>query len=217
MSVFEKTMTTSTDARRFNLFFPRHFQQFAAEEASGVAPAVLSDKKTQTVLAWLIRHFIPHLKDDPAQAWQSMLSNASLVDYATPSDLAFVTLVLEQHVMQWRELVLFELNTGKKAPQERTQSTDGLLYKAGLASKPAKNRFDALSAYFYTNFYRPSCPEQKANLAGVQAMLDRVVRHDTNHIHNELSNNGGSPTPLLHPISQVQNDILHRVFFRMHF
>lgn len=209
-------MTTSTDARRFNLFFPRHFQQFAAEEADGVAPADLSNKNSLTVLAWLIRHFVPHVKDEPSEAWHSMLTNAPMVDYVTPSDLAFASLVLEQHIMQWRELVLFELNTGKEAPKERLSSTDGLLYKAGLASKEAKTRFDALSAYFYTNFYRPSCPQQKANLAALQDVLDRVVRHDVNHVKSNLSKSR-SVTKLPHPISHVQNDILHRVFYRMYF
>lgn len=210
-------MTTSTDARRFNLFFPRHFQQFAAEEASGVAPADLSDKKTSTVLAWLIRHYLPFLKDKPSQAWNSMLANASVIDYVTPSDLAFLALVLEQHIMQWRELVLFELNTGKKAPKERLASPDGLVYKQGLASKPAKKRFNTLSAYFYTNFYRPSCAHQKQNLEALQGILDMIVSYDFHHIKKNIGDSSVGGTELPHPISQVQNDILHRVFFRMHF
>lgn len=142
-----------------------------------------------------------------------MLAGIPIVKYMSISDIALAFLVLEHHMMKWRSLLQFELETGCPPSQEfcRQQSFTGLLYQNGISGEDAKKRFENLCRCFFTNFYTDKCPKRGRNVRKLQALLNEQARNDCNLIKAKINSLGGastSPSPL-----QVQEDIIHRVFY----
>lgn len=139
-------------------YYRRHLLQFDTNPSCGVVAANLSQDKNFDALAWVIRHFVPLIVDDPQTFRRSMLQKMPINTYMTFSDLAFAVLVLEHHILKWRNLVQFKLETGRAPPEEYVrQQSGGLLYKNGISGEEAKRRFNALCHYFFSNF-QPSKP-----------------------------------------------------------
>ena len=108
------------------------------------------------VLAWIIRHFVPLVADDPKLFWGSMLARMPLKKYLSMTDLVFAILVLEHHMMKWRHLIHFQLETGRSPSEDFTQQSGGLLYRDGIAGEAAKQRFEDLYVYFSPTSVLPS-------------------------------------------------------------
>ena len=141
-----------------------------------------------------------------------MLNGLPIVSYMTSSDLAFVVLVLEHHIMKWRHLRQVELETGKPVPDEYSREARGLLYDGGIAGQKAKPRFDDLNLYFFTNFYSRACPQREKNVMVLQKLVDGLAKGDSMDIESQLSDEklGGVS------MEKIQDDILHRVFYYMY-
>ena len=167
-------------------------------------------------MVWLVRHFVPLVVDNSKEAWEAMMKNTPIEEYVTPSDLAFVVLVLEHHIMKWRQLALFKLETGKLMSEDASRDVPGLLYPDGIAGKDEKRRFDALSLCFHMNFCRsPTCPGQVDNMSRLQAIVDKVAKDDAVVLGEHANGWKGTAALKLPSVSEVQNDVLHRVFYYM--
>ena len=208
-----KMLDTSTQPRYWNVFYRHQLLQLASEQP----PAVdLSAPNTQRLLAWLVRHFVPLVVEDSKEAWLAMMANTPIEEYVTPSDLAFVVLVLEHHIMKWRQLALFKLETGKLMSEEASRGVPGLLYPDGIAGKDAKRRFDALSLYFYMNFYRsPACPGQVDNMSRLQDLVNKMAKDDAVTLTDHVNGWNGTEALKVPSLTDIQNDVLHRVFYYM--
>lgn len=196
-------------------YYRRHLLQFGTSDLA-VNAANLSLDGTMGTLAWIIRHFVPLIVEQPKFFWESLLSGRPLNQYMTTTDLAFTILVLEHHMMQWHRLVLFQLETGKIPSAQCIDHTDGLLYKGGIAGREAKQRFDNLNVYLYRNFCTNDCPQRQSNLSRLQRKVAELVRKDSDIIKRVVRNHGASSPPPA-TLKAIQEDILHCVFYYMHY
>lgn len=161
-----------------------------------------------STLAWVIRHFVPLVVDDPPKFWGSMLAGMPLFNYMTVADIAFAFLILEQYMMKWRALIHFELETGRPSTDSSIQQTPGLLYNGGISGQAAKGRYQNLCSYFFANL---ASPQKDRNLKKLQAVVNNLARKDSESIKTRIRTFSGTAlsTPVL---EQIQEDILHRVF-----
>lgn len=162
-------------------------------------------------LAWIIRHFVPLVVDDPKKFWGSMLASMPLAKYMTITDLAFAVLVLEHNMMKWRSLLQYELETGQQPTREYcSQQSVGLLYSGGISGEDGKRRFRNLCTYFFYNFCADKCPQKDRNAKKLQATLNNLARKDSDSIKSSIRTFGSYATT---PVVEVQEDVLHRVFY----
>ena len=165
-------------------------------------------------LAWVIRHFVGLVVERPKTFWHSMHLNRGVEDYITTSDLAFTVLLLEHHLVEWRSQIQHTRETGKEA----TFLAKGrhLLYKDGISGEEAKARFHKLTIYFHVNFYnRSSCPQQRVQkkMNCLQDHLKLLVAADSDSVKMNIDNHGQLIGKT--PMKDLQDDILHRVFYYM--
>jgi hypothetical protein len=149
-------------------FYRHHFLQFDTNPSGGVVAANLSQDKTFDALAWVIRHFVPLIVDDPQTFDRSMLQKMPINTYMTFNDLASAVLVLEHHILKWRNLVQFKLEIGWAPPEEYTrQKSGGWLYKNRISGEDVIWRFNALLChYFFSNFQPSKSPFSSMPLPG---------------------------------------------------
>ena len=167
---------------------------------------------TIRVLAWVVRYFAVHVSQKPKSFWESMLAGKPLTEYMTHSDLALVVLILEHSLMKWRHLLQVEQETGERPSKEYCKTARGLLYDDGIAGEEAKRRFDALSIYFYNNFYATSSPEATRNMSSLHNILGVAVRKDAALIQSHVDDTSDYWIPE-NRLCEVKDDILHRVFY----
>lgn len=175
--------------------------------------ADLTKEATVDVLAWVVRHFVPFLSSNTCAFFESMVNGVPLPHYICHSDLAFAVLVLEHHIMKWRHLIQFELETGRPVPLEYSRQAKGLLYKDGIAGEEGKRRFDDLNVYFFNRFYSPACPERLKNVTLLQGLVDRRAKADIQEINATWQRSSGWDDAV---VQELQNDILHRVFYSLY-
>ena len=96
-------------------YYRRHLLRFGSTR---IAVDLSQEEETMKALAWVVRHFVPMIAERPKHFWESLLSGKPLSQYMTTSDLAFAVLVLEHHMMQWRHLIQFQLETGEPPSDE---------------------------------------------------------------------------------------------------
>ena len=199
-------------------YYRRHFLKFGTNKLNPEVEDLYKQKTKVKALAWVIRHFLPMVSEHPKTCWESLVSGRPLDQYMTTSDLAFAVLVLEHHMMQWRHLIHYELETGKPPSDDYIQTATAgmLLYKGGMAGKDAKHRFGELAVYFFRHFYNRHCPLRELNMALLQELVDAEVKADLDFIQMDLQKweRNAPPTPFK---KDVHDDILHRVFHYMHF
>lgn len=112
--------------------------------------------------------------------------------------------------MKWRHLVQFQLEMGSsEASPGHSKSAMGLLYDGGIAGESAKRRFDELNMYFFVNFYSASCPEKDQNMAALQ----RLVEERATSFGSGKSEEIETAVARQPSMDDIQNDILHRVFY----
>ena len=173
--------------------------------------ANLSTEGPFGALAWIIRHFVPLVVDDPKTFWGSMLACMPLAKYMSVTDLAFAVLILEHNMMKWRSLLQFELETGRHPTSKYcSQQSIGLLYTGGISGKEGKRRFRDLCSYFFYNFYADKCPQKERNAKKLQTALNSLARRENDAIKSGIRAFGASAAA---PVMEVQDDILHRVFY----
>jgi hypothetical protein len=177
--------------------------------------ADLSNSRTLSVLAGVVRHFVFLVTKNGKNFLTSMLQCSPLHTYMTASDLAFAILVLEHHVMNWRLAFQSKLEDGLEAEGLCCNETTGIVYEGGIAGRQAKEGFDALQLYAFENFYSKAYPECAIRMNSIQALLDRTAQEDPDAIcedvekfekHAQLNNN----------MTTIRDDVLHRVFYNMH-
>lgn len=151
--------------------------------------------------------------DDRKAFWESLLAATPLVKFMTTNDLAFAVVILEQHMMMWRHLVNYELETGHPPSEVERKKAGGLLYNNGISGKEARKRFDDLCVYLFANFCSEKCPQRDQNVARLQELVNKLARNDTAAIRGSISKNGNS---LGHSVQQLQDEVLHRVFYYIH-
>lgn len=165
-------------------------------------------------LAWVIRHFVGVVVERPKTFWHSMHLNRGIEDYITTSDLAFTVLLLEHHMMEWRSQIQHTRETGKEATfLEKGQH---LLYKDGIAGEEAKARFQQLTMHFQVNFYnRSSCRQREVSkkMTCLHGHLKQLVAADSERVTTNIDNHGQFVGKA--PMKDLQDDILHRVFYYM--
>ena len=165
-------------------------------------------------MAWVVRHFVAHVVEHPKDFWASLLSTRKLEHYMTSSDLAFAVLLLEHHMMKWRHLIQSIHETGVEPSEDYKANAPSLLCQGGIAGEEAKWRFDDLNLYFHRHFYSPVVTSDRdPNMKRLQEHVGRLVEADRGAIEVEMAATratkcGGS-------IKDLQNDILHRVFYCM--
>lgn len=167
---------------------------------------------TLSTLAWVICHFVGLVVERPRTFWHSMHVGRKLEDYVTASDLAFAVLLLEQHMLEWRNHILYQQETGRREPDKSLMGC-GLLYKGGVAGKEAKARFQKLNLCFHANFYSRSCPHRLQNMAGLNDRVKHMVAADSKRVELLIDNH--EPFIGKNLMKEIQDDILHRVFYYM--
>ena len=194
----------------------RHFLQFGTQQT--VAPARAGDLTldgTMVPLAWAVVHFVPLVLHRPLELRQNMLSEESpIVDCITCSDLAFVVLVLEHHIMKWRHLIHWERETGEPPSDERSRTAIGLLYDGGMAGEAAKRRFDDLSLYFFMTFWSDATANKKRNVDRLERLTREIAKEESSEIAEIIS--APQQATILPPQeeqSELVDDVLHRVFY----
>lgn len=161
----------------------------------------------------MIRHFVPQVVDQRKLFWESMLAGTPM-QAMTTADIAFAFLVLEQHMMQWRQWIHTELETGQTTSPDTAKEFGGLLYRSGIASQEGKVRFETLKSFFYTHFYKLDSKERENNVNRLQNAIAELVQKDTEVIQQCVSNCKMASRGL--PMNDLQDDILHRVFYYTH-
>jgi hypothetical protein len=211
-------------------YYRRHFLKFDTNPSGGVVVANLSQDKTFDALAWVIRHFVPLIVDDPQTLRRSMLQKMAINTYMTFSNLAFAVLVLEHHILKWRNLVHFEFKTGCAPPKEYArQQSGGLLYKNGISGEEAKMRFNALCHYFFTNFQPSKHPfssmplpsfdakgphfQGGRNQAKLQTRRDELIKMDAIRNKAEIKN---CPSNIFTPSYKIEDNVIHRVVYSVY-
>jgi len=194
--------TPSGYYRRHLLFFHRGTNAKKLNDSS-TDQLYKKDGGPVGALAWVIRHFVPLVVDEPGRFFGSMLATKPLFDYMTVSDLAFAFLVLEHYMMKWRAMIHFELETGRPPSKDYSKQLPGLLYNGGISGREAKRRFGELCSYLY------SCVEKNDRfLKKLQAAVDALARKDSNLIKARA----GYFSSLVPSTADVEEYVLHRVF-----
>lgn len=176
---------------------------------------MLGNEKTMRILASIIRYFVPFVAENNNKFWRSMLNCFPLDTYMTPSDLAFAVLVLEHHIMKWRHLLHYKLETGRTPSEEYSSRSLGLLYSGGIAGEEAKRRYNALSVFFFNNFYSPARPGSTQNMSRLQSMVDHAAKIEVASIEKQITQTAAD-VELANSVGRIQNDILHRVFYYLY-
>lgn len=175
-------------------------------------------------LAWIILHYIPWVVENRTGLYQALLSKAPLHRLVTPSDLAFVVLVLEHNILAWRHQILHNWETDGTDPG--FTAPNSLLYSCGIEGADATDRYKTLCAYFHRNFYCPSHPAKQANMGRLLTLLRNLIspRATRNSLEARLvsletaQSNKKSDSPTGEPtLREVQDDILHRLYDRVDF
>ncbi len=203
-------------SQNFPPYYRRHLLQFGGVNLSVEEAANLTLVGTIRVLAWVVRYFVVHVSQKPKLFWTSMLAGTPLGQYMTHSDLALAVLILEHSLMKWRHLLQVEQETGEPPSKEYCKNARGLLYDDGIAGEEAKRRFDALSIYFYNNFYGSS-PEATRSMSSLQNILNVAVRKDAALIQSYVDDSSDDCWIPEDRLGEVKDDILHRVFYYVFF
>jgi hypothetical protein len=212
-------------------YYRKNFLQFDASTASNAGRADLTKDRAYDSLAWVICHFVPLVCDNPKTFRKFMAEKQPLAFYMSYSDLAFAIVVLEHHMLKWRSLVGFQLETGQRPSEEFCrQQSGGLLYKGGISGEQAKRRFNGLCHYLFSNF----CPSNNHNVCQpekycgraptnypdsrvlrtqqqerLQTRLNELVKVESSRIKADIKN---CPANVFPPMEEVQEDVLHRVY-----
>lgn len=141
-----------------------------------------------------------------------MLAGKPLQSYMTISDLAFAVLVLEQHMMQWRQMILLRLETGQLPLKAQRKEPMGLLYKSGVAGKEGKERFRSLVACF-SKAFAGGGPKSAGNLGRLQDQVDKMAMAEAARIKAEMKGSLEADKEALKSSRSVQDEILHQVFY----
>ena len=192
-------------------FYQRHLLQFGTSNADGEPN---KEEEAIAALAWVIRHFVGLVVERPKTFWHSMHLGRAVQDYITASDLAFTVLLLEHHAMEWRSQIQYTRETGK--PATLLEKGHHLLYKDGIAGEEAKARFHQLTTHFQLNFYnRSSSPQRQVQgrMTCLRDHLKQLVAADSNNVKMNIDNHGHFVGKT--PMKDLQDDILHRVFYYM--
>jgi hypothetical protein len=126
-------------------YYRCHLLQFGNMNVPTEEAGDITDEATMDVLARIVCHFVAFLSSDSCAFFESMENGVLIPRYVCHSDLAFAVLVLEQHIMKWRHLIHWELETGRPVPAEYSREAKGLLYNDGIAGEEGKRRFDDLN------------------------------------------------------------------------
>jgi hypothetical protein len=165
-------------------------------------------------LSWVICHFVALVVDEPKVFWQSMLAQKPLGDYMTNSDLAFAFVVLEHYMMNWRRVILFQLETGQLPSATYCKQSCGFLYKHGIAGEAAKKRFEDLCLYFFSNFSTDASSPKRQNTVSLQASVNQTAKMEFSWIKSAINS---SPSLVSTPqVKQLQDDVAHRVFYYLY-
>lgn len=202
-------LSTSAQTRdRANYFHPvyRHTLLSLGNGANLSDPTILS------VLANVVRHFVPMVTDDGKSFLSSMLQCSPLETYMTASDLAFAILILEHHLMSWRLAFQRKLEDGLEPKEHARKESMGLVYQGGIAGRQAKERFNALQLYVCENFYSKNSPDTMNRL---QVLLNRAAREDPEAIRQDVEK-FNKHAQLFGNILTIGNDVLHRIFYYMY-
>jgi len=148
------------------------------------------------MVAHIIKNFVPDVMDNSEKARKMLEENVLFSKWMSPSDLALAVLVLEQHILQWRECMLHELETGATKP---TANETSLTHEGGLAGEAAKLRFEALSVCFYRTFNG-----NKPIMAQLHAAITASVKEGTPIPSDKCSNKLN--------MREMQELVVHRVF-----
>jgi hypothetical protein len=199
---------------------------FRKKDLQGLGTTDLSTDKVK-ILALVVRHFVPLLSNDPAKIHALMASGAAFNKWMTASDLALAILILEHHIVRWRSLILCQLENGdcgSKNPAAAGNSScsclcsqekggclccqeKGLLHKGGIGGESAKIRFEGMSV----NFYHHLTNSKDSTAALLHTSVQDLIK--ANPPSNLEKVVGSAPTR----ITELQDSIIHRVFFYMHF
>ena len=148
-------MSLSKEKKFWSTIYHHWLCQFSANTSPlEVEKADLANPATTAIVAWVVHHFAPIVSENPKEAWTKMMQKVPLKLYMTTSDLAFAMLVLEHHLIWWRKLIQFKLESGRRSMcEDLARTIGGLLYHEGIAGEEAKRRFDSLNVYFFLKFY----------------------------------------------------------------
>lgn len=167
-------------------------------------------------LAWVILWFVPFVIGDKENFWGCLLANVPIERYISPSDVAFAVLVLEVHLMEWRYVVNYRLDTREDDPcYNDSKKGPGLLYEHGIAGRDAKQRFECLTTYFFRNFFNPSLPEAELNLKTLNQLIAHLFMGDAMQRYIDGQREMGNVSPF--NTEELSDEILHRVFYYMHY
>jgi len=215
------------EMKSFSGYYRRHLLQFGkppsiSSSSSAGDTANLSNDGAIGALAWVVCNFVAYVVEDPRLLWEATLDESTpLAKCMCPSDIAFAVLVLEHHMIKWRHLIRFGLETGQLPSKDYTQEAPGLLYDQGIAGPVARKRFDGLVLYFVSNFFARSSPDTAGNMRRLGDMVRGMAKPRSAWIKEKIrrctADYKAIPIHKNDPIEDVEDDVLHRVFYYMHF
>ena len=209
-------MSLSKEKKFWSTIYRHQLLQFSANTSPlEVEKADLANPATIAILAWVVRHFAPIVSENPKEAWTKMMQKVPLKLYVTTSDLAFAVLVLEHHLVRWRKLIQFKLESGGRSMcEDLARTIGGLLYHEGIAGEEAKRRFDSLNVYFFLKFYNEADEESRLNMTRLQHVVDKGVDFDFEIVNMKIRD-ASEMDPFPVSMADIQKDIRHRVFYYM--
>jgi hypothetical protein len=196
-----------------------HFVQFAfgttkSKVAGTTGEANLNDPSVMTLLAWIVYYFIPNVAETIECPSTALFTHAPVKEWMTASDLAFVVFILEHHVTKWRRLAAYRVQTRAFMSDEQSRSVKGLKYTGGIAGEDGKRRFDNLLVYFFTHFYGCGGEQATTNMEVLQETVNHLVetkKMESQMVVRSLSKENVQSKEEV--VNEVDNDVMHRVFY----
>ena len=123
--------------------------------------------------------------------------------------------MLEHHLVRWRKLVQFKLESGGRSMcEDLARTIGGLLYHEGIAGEEAKRRFDSLNVYFFLKFYNEADEESRLNMTRLQHIVDKGVDFDFEALDRKVKD-ASQVDVFPVDMDDIQKDIRHRIFYYM--
>lgn len=208
-------IVSELEAVRPSRYYRLHLTQFGVPCGPEDSAAYLEVEGAMQFLAWIVRHFVGSVVENPKTFWRTIRDNRPIEKCFTSSDLAFTVLVLEQHIMQWRHTLHYELETGTKPAQQHVNIMGSLLYDDGISGSRAKQRFNELSIFFFQNFFSRETERSLNNMHRLGTLVAELAAYDHQLICAWCEQCGRSPVELSRR-EEVLEEIIHQVFYYIH-
>ena len=185
--------------------------------------AKLTNKDSVKVLGWIVFNVVPLVVENPRAAYEGLLARTQFTDFVHPSDLAFAFNAFTQGIGHWKNIALQKL-TAKIAAHENDpwihereillDQIDGYFYKDGLACEESKCRYDRLQVYFFNTFYTPIKKDSNSNVCLLHQVIDYWSNQRKDWLVEQIKK--WEVQEVVPRVDELTDEIIHRIFYRVH-